>query len=153
MKKLTTITLALFLSLSVFSQTSGVGIGVSLGSSADFTAKFWTGEKTAFAVAAGIDYAYYGGVHFSGDFLIHNWSFDIAEDMMKVYFGPGVGVGIHPSYYNNISVSIRAPAGVGWYFHNIPLECFAEVVPTFYVAGPFGFDFSPGGYIGARWYF
>ena len=91
----------------------------------------------------------------TGDFLIHNWSFDIAEDMMKVYFGPGLGVGFHPrTYYTrNISVSVRGPGGVGWYFHNIPLECFAEIVPTIYAIGPYGFNFRVNGYVGARWYF
>jgi len=153
MKRLITISLALFLSLSVFSQTSGIGIGAVVGSSVDFTAKFWTGEKTAFAAAAGFSLWSYGGFHVSGDFLIHNWTIDIGENMMKVYFGPGVGLGIHPAYSTSISIGIRAPGGVGWYFHDLPLECFAEVVPTIYPVGPWGFDWGVGGYVGARWYF
>lgn len=155
MKKLFTVSLALMLSLSAFSQTSGTGIGVILGSSIDFSAKFWTSETTAFDVAAGIDFGGWGGVHANADFLIHGWSFDVAQDIMKVYYGPGVGVGFYSGYADNLSISARAPGGVGWYFHQIPLECFAEVVPTLGLFGPWtsGVDFWIDYYIGARWYF
>ena len=153
MKKLIIVSLALILTLSAYSQTSGVGIGATLGSSLDFTAKFWTSEKTAFALGAGFDWGTYGGIHVNADYLFHLWSFDVAQDMMKVYFGPGVGMGIHPSYNNPISVNLRAPGGVGYYFHNIPLECIAEMVPAADLFGPWDFHFRWMGVIGARWYF
>jgi hypothetical protein len=80
MKKIILISLALVLSLSAFSQTEGIGIGVKLGTTVDFTAKFWMGEKTALDLSAGFDYGGFGGLHLSADYLIHNWSFDIAHD-------------------------------------------------------------------------
>ena len=91
MKKLITISLALVLSLSAYSQTSGFGIGANLGSSLDFSLKYWTGETTAIAAAAGISFWNYGGVHLSGDFLFHLWGWEAGQDQMKVYLGPGIG--------------------------------------------------------------
>jgi hypothetical protein len=153
MKKLILISLALVLSFNAFSQTEGIGIGAILGSSFDFSVKLWTGEKTAFDAAVGFDLGTYGGVHFNADFLYHNWSWDVLEDEMKVYFGPGAGMGFHSGYSNNVSMSLRAPGGVGYYFHSFPLEAFAEIVPGFDIFGPWGFNFRWGSYVGARWYF
>ncbi len=164
MKKLIIVSLALVFSLSAFSQTSGIGIGAKLGTTIDFTAKFWMSEKTAFDVSAGIDYGGYGGLHVSADFLIHNWSIDVAQDMLKVYFGPGLGLGVatwggYSSYYweyyeySRVWLTVRAPGGVGYYFHNIPLECFVEFAPGVDIFGPYGFHFRWDSYIGARWYF
>ncbi|MCP4312218.1 MAG: hypothetical protein GY790_13210 [Bacteroidetes bacterium] len=168
MKKIVIISLALALSFSAFSQTSGTGIGVSIGTNVDFTAKFWTGETSAFAVAAGVDFrGYWGGIHVSGDYLFHLWSFDVGQDMMKVYFGPGVGVGFsfrdYDHYYSEfwdgydnysrIWLTVRAPGGVAYYFHKMPFECFVEFVPGLDIFGPGGFDDRWASYVGARWYF
>lgn len=156
MKKLILVSLALVISVSAISQTEGIGIGAIFGSTVDFSVKMWTSETTAFAAAAGFDWGTYGGVHVSADFLFHNWSFDVAEDMMKVYFGPGVGLGVYTGslyYSSNLWMTLRAPGGVGYYFHSFPLEAFVEFVPGVDIFGPWGFDFRWSSYIGARWYF
>jgi hypothetical protein len=121
------------------------------------------GEKTAFDASIGFNYyGSYGGLHLSGDYLIHNWSFDIAQDMMKVYFGPGLEVGVATGYaswywdtyaHSRVWFAIRAPGGVAYYFHSLPLEAFVEFVPGVDIFGPYGFHFRWSSYIGARWYF
>jgi hypothetical protein len=160
MKKIIIACLAAFLSFNVIAQDSGIGIGALIGTTVDFTAKFWMSEKTAFVASTGFDYGgAWGGWHVTADFLIHNWSFDVAEDMMKVYFGPGIGLGVYLgswySWYDHSRVWItpRAPGGVGYYFHSIPLEAFAEFAPGFDIIGPYGFNFRWDSYVGARWYF
>jgi len=153
MKKIIIASLALVLSVNAFSQTSGVGIGAIVGSSFDFSAKFWVSENTAFALAAGLDFYAWGGFHVTGDYLIHQWGWDVGQDQMKVYLGPGIGFGFHSGYINNFSMNLRAASGVGYYFHNIPLECFVDVVPGADVFGPDGFYFRWSSYVGARWYF
>jgi hypothetical protein len=162
MKRIIIVSLALALSLGAFAQTSGVGIGVILGTTVDFSAKFWMTETTAFDAAIGFDYGGYGGVHLNADYLIHNWSFDVAQDIMKVYFGPGVAVGFTTGYndyywdthqYSKVRFTVRAPGGVGYYFHGFPLEAFAEIVPGVDIIGPYGFNFRWDSYVGARWYF
>jgi len=154
MKKLLIISLALLLSFSAYSQTSGFGIGAIVGSSVDFSMKYWTSENTAIAAAAGFHFWSYGGFHANADFLFHLWEWDVAQDMMKVYLGPGLGFGVYTGYVDNFSMSVRAPGGVGYYFHGFPLEAFAEIVPTLGLFGPWnGTDPYLAYYVGARWYF
>ena len=156
MKKILIASLALILSYTAFSQESGTGIGAKVGTNFDFTAKFWTSERDAFVASAGLDFGSNGGFHASADYLIHAWSFDVAQDKMKVYFGPGIGMGVYLGslyYSSNFWLTARAPGGVGYYFHNIPLECFVEYVPGVDVIGPWGFSYRWESYVGARWYF
>jgi hypothetical protein len=156
MKKIILISLALVLSFSAFSQTEGFGLGAQIGTSVDFTVKLWMSEKMALAAATGFEYLSYGGFHVTGDLLFHNWTFDVAEDQMKVYFGPGLGLGVYlGAYYysSNVWMTLRAPGGVGYYFHSMPLEAFVEVAPGLDLFGPWGVDFRWGSYVGARWYF
>jgi len=160
MKKLLIVSLALMLSLGAFAQTEGTGIGAILGTSTDFTAKFWLSEQNAFVASAGFDWGTWGGIHANADFLFHLWSFDVAQDQMKVYFGPGIGIGVSLwttwySYYeySRFRITPRAPGGVGYYFHGFPLEAFVEFAPGFDIIGPYGFNFRWDSYIGARWYF
>ncbi|MEN8156058.1 MAG: hypothetical protein ABFS10_03850 [Bacteroidota bacterium] len=153
MKKLILVSLAVVLSMTAFSQTSGFGIGAILGTTADFSMKLWTSETTAFDAAVGLDLGTYGGFHTNADFLFHLWSFDVAQDMMKIYFGPGIGMSVYSGYVNNVSIYPRAPGGVGYYFHSIPLEAFAEIAPAMDLIGPWDLHFRWSSYIGARWYF
>ncbi len=176
MKKLILVSLAAILSINALAQDSGTGIGAIIGTNVHFTAKFWTGETTAFAAAIGFDYyssnvygysgysgsGGYGGLNLTGDYLFHLWSFDLGQDMMKVYFGPGIGIGYSTysySYYYTLNsysrlwLTVRAPGGVGYYFHNIPLECFVEFAPGLDIFGPQGLHSRFRSYIGARWYF
>ncbi|MDX2432754.1 MAG: hypothetical protein QNK35_17585 [Bacteroides sp.] len=154
MKKLVIISLALVMSISAYSQTSGFGIGANLGSSLDFSLKYWTSENTAIAAAAGFSFWNYGGFHASGDFLWHLWGWSAGKDQMKVYLGPGVGMGIYSGYSQNFAMSVRAASGVGYYFNNIALELHADIVPMVGLFGPWsGADFDVAYFVGARWYF
>jgi hypothetical protein len=154
MKKLITISLALVLSLSAYSQTSGFGIGANLGSSFDFSLKYWTSESTAIAAAAGFNFWNYGGFNVSGDFLFHLWGWEAGQDQMKIYLGPGLGMGFYSGYSDNFSMTIRAASGIGYYFHNIALELHADAVPGVGIFGPWsGADFDAAYFVGARWYF
>jgi hypothetical protein len=97
-------------------------------------------------------------MHANLDYLIHNWSFSVFQDEMKVYFGPGIGLG----FINDFDIQLRAPGGVGYYFHSFPLEAFYEIVPylNIDVSDPFQ-NTTPAyvdwghiiTYVGARWYF
>lgn len=159
MKKLILLCLSLALSLGVFAQTSGTGIGARIGTGLDFTARFWTADNMAFDVAAGLDFVNSWGVglHADAGLAIVGWSWSVAQDEMKVYLGPGVGMGM---YFNGtwgsyFDISLRAPSGVGYYFHSMPLECFAELTPyiNFFDSNGFDLGFGSAGYVGARWYF
>jgi len=167
MKRSFVLALALFFSMSLLAQNSGIGIGAILGSSVDFSAKLWLGEKNALHGAIGYDYTNArGGGHLNVDFLIHKWWIDIAQDQLVVYFGPGIGIGAYRywDYYDlyhydlrtRLSLTVRAPVGAAYHFHGFPLEAFIEVVPALQPVGPG--DFADhwlwwGSYVGAHWYF
>ena len=83
------------------------------------------------------------------NFLFHLWGWNAGQDQMKVYLGPGIGLGFGSEFH----VTIRAASGVGYYFHNIPLELHANIVPGLGVAGWNGVVNDPSFFIGGRWYF
>ena len=141
--------IALFLSIQALPQNSDFGIGLILGNPTGFSVKYWTGEKTSIAASIGYHIGHIDHLRLNADFLIHNWSFDSEQDLIRIYFGPGVGLG----FISELSISVRAPVGVAYFFHTIPIEAFAEMVPTLQIIGPEDIDFRMGGYIGARWYF
>jgi hypothetical protein len=81
--------------------------------------------------------------------LFHLWAIEKEEGTIKVYFGAGAGLG----FVSDLSFSIRAPLGAALFLDNIPLELFAELVPTVQVFGEGDIRFRMEGYLGARWYF
>jgi hypothetical protein len=162
MKKLILISLAFIFSYNVIAQDSGIGIGVILGDPTGFSAKFWMNEKSAVDAALGFEFNGYISLH--ADFLYHHWSFDIAQDKMLVFFGGGPAIGIggwHYAYWDDgvwrdgpyFNLGIRAPGGVAWHFHQMPLECFVEVAPRINIIHHYRSFFTVDGGVGARWYF
>ena len=148
MNKRFLIPVILVMSLNAFAQDSKIGIGVILGYPTGFTAKLWTGEKTAIDATLGYHFGNISSLYLSADFLIHQWAFDVDQGIIKIFFGPGAGLG----FSSDLSISARAPGGVSYCFDTIPLEAFADIIPTLQVIGPGGVRFWVGGYIGARWY-
>lgn len=138
-----------FYSSQVLSQSGDTGVGISLGNPTGLTAKYRTGETTAIDASIGFDFGYLDNFYLSADYLIHRWTFEAGQNLLKIYFGPGGGLG----FTSEISLSVRAPGGIGYYLNSLPLEAYAEFVPTFQIAGPGGVHFWIGGCLGTRWYF
>jgi len=149
MKRYVLALMAMILSMNASSQIREIGLGVILGSQAGIGVKMWTSETTAIDASLSYDFGYLDNLYLNASFLIHNWSVDVNEDIIKIYLGPGAGLG----FTSDISISVRAPGGAGYFFHSIPLEALAELVPTLQLTGPGGVRFRIGGYMGARWYF
>ena len=150
MKKTCLVLILVSLSMKAHSQDSGIGVGVFLGDPMGFCAKMWVEQRSALVAAAGYDFRNHGGgMHINVDFHYHHWSFDVAQGQMLVYFGPGIGLGLH----SEISIVARAPGGITYHFQSYPLEIFFEIVPALEITGPEGTKFWIGSYIGARWYF
>lgn len=162
MKKLILAFFALVFSYNVIAQDSGIGIGVILGDPTGFSVKMWMSEKTA--IDAGVGFTWRGYLRLHADFLLHQWSFDIAQDKMLIYFGGGPIVGVGGWSYDRwdgdewregpyLNLGIRAPVGVAYHFHQMPLECFVEAAPRLDFI-PWYFDIFNVDYaIGAHWYF
>ena len=137
------------LSLEVFSQKGEFGMGIILGNPSSLSVKLWTGKVTAIDASIGYRYGSANHLYLNTDFLFHLWDFQKEEGMIKVYFGAGAGLG----FISDLSIGVRLPGGAALYLDNIPIELFAELVPTFQLFGEGDFRFMMEGYIGARWYF
>lgn len=148
MKSILLLLCALILSLNLFSQKGDFGMGVILGNPTALNVKLWTGEKTAIDASLGYHFGKTNNLYLNTDLFIHPWSFQKEQDLLQIYLGPGAGLG----FISDLSITLRTPIGVALFLHDLPLELFAEIVPTLQIIGKEGVHFWPDGYMGIRWY-
>ena len=149
MKRVILILCAVFLAINAFTQKGDFGMGIILGNPTSVSVKLWTGKVTAIDASLGYRYGSANHLYLNTDFLFHLWAIEKEEGTIKVYLGAGAGLG----FVSDLSFSIRAPVGAALFLDNIPLELFAEPVPTLQVFGEGDIRFRMEGYLGARWYF
>ena len=149
MKRVILILCAVFLSINAFTQKGDFGMGIILGNPTSVSVKLWTGKVTAIDASLGYRYGSANHLYLNTDFLFHLWAIEKEEGTIKVYLGAGAGLG----FVSDLSFSIRAPGGAALFLDNIPLELFAELVPTLQVFGEGNIRLRMEGYLGARWYF
>ena len=149
MKRVILILCVVFLSINAFTQKGDFGMGIILGNPTSLSVKYWTGKVTAIDASLGYRYGSANHLYLNTDFLFHLWAVEKEEGAIKVYLGAGAGLG----FVSDLSFSIRAPVGASMFLDNIPLELFAELVPTLQVFGEGDIRFRMEGYLGARWYF
>jgi len=150
MKKLIIATFALFLTFSAFSQSSGLGVGLILGSPSGLSAKMWTGQNTALdgAVAWALYPNSSGFIHVHADMLYHPFEFNVKSGSLPFYFGFGGRLGLS----STIRLGVRVPFGVAYAFADYPFDIFFEVVPIVDVL-PQLFDLDMNAAIGFRYFF
>lgn len=149
MKKAILVLMILSLALKAFPQKGDFGMGIILGNPTAFSIKWWTGNKTAIDASLGYHYGNMNHLHLNSDLLFHIRTIEKEQEILKVYVGPGVGMG----FISDLSITARAPVGAALYLNSLPLELFAELVPLVQLIGPGNTRFMMDGYIGARWYF
>lgn len=148
MKKLTFI-LFLFCTLSIFSQTDKIGVGIIVGEPTGISIKKWTSRTNAFdAALAWSVYHNYSALHLHADFLKHSFGIiDVNKGSLPLYFGIGAKVVMA----NNPVVGIRIPLGISYVFGDAPLDAFLELVPILNLIPSTDFEIEGG--VGLRYYF
>jgi hypothetical protein len=140
--------IALFCSIS-FSQRSKIGLGVIIGDPTGISAKFWTGDNSAFDAAAAWDLA--GGsdaLLLHADFLKHKFDLiPVTKGELPIYYGIGARIIL----MNDINVAARIPVGISYIFDDLPLDTFLEIVPVLNILPSTHFDADAA--IGIRYYF
>lgn len=138
------------------------GFGLIIGEPLGGTVKFWTNKENAFTVSLGG--SYFGSPRLQGDYL---WHFDaFNSSVVKLYAGPGVGIGFGREgygwinrrgrnyfYYRDdagIGVAARAMFGLNIIPRKTPLEIFVEAGPNIGLIPNFGTAFDAA--IGVRFY-
>lgn len=138
------------------------GFGIILGDPLGGTVKYWTSRENA--IVGDIGASYFGSPRIQVDYL---WHFDaFNSQVVKMYAGPGLGVGIGREgyglwykkgrdyfYYRDdggIGVAVRAMFGLNVIPKRTPLEIFVEAGPNIGIAPGFGAAFDAA--IGVRFY-
>lgn len=158
-----TILAALPASANVAPADKSIGVGVEVGAPTNINAKFMVGPTNGVVVGIGggiwydlslslhADYlwhpvvAEFDGGNFSGYVGIGGWA--------SIGDGKGGRLGYYQPFFDNnfFGIGARVPLGVSLAFDQVPVEVFAEVVPSVAVFPGIGV-FGQGG-IGARFYF
>ena len=125
-----------------------VGIGVILGEPTGLSAKLW--NNTAFDLGVAWSFSGNGHFHIHGDYLFHRFGiFDVSKGALPLYFGVGARMLFRDEADDNIGV--RFPIGIEYYFDDLPLAVFVEIVPILDLAPSSDFDINGG--LGGRFYF
>jgi hypothetical protein len=147
MRKIFMISLALVLSGNIFAQDKGIGLGMIIGEPTGFSAKMWTGEKTALDAGIAWSFTCTGYLRVHSDLLWHNFTIEVDQGKLPVYYG----VGAKLLLASNLGFGIRVPAGLAYLFDSAPVDIFAELVPGINFLPRAGFSIDAA--IGARYYF
>jgi len=135
------------LSVSVFSQSSGTGVGVILGEPTGLTAKMWTSRTTAIDAAAAWSLQGNGYIHFHVDALVHSFTMiDVDSGKLPLYMGLGARVLLA----EDPAIGVRVPFGIAYHLHSAPFEIFFEVAPILDLLPGTGFDMNSA--LGLRYY-
>lgn len=131
---------------SAASPDKGRGIGILIGEPTGLSAKMWTSSSTAFDGGLAWSFGKNGRLHFHADYLWHNFNM-IHHKQFSLYFGTGaeINLGSLPA------IGLRGVAGIVYFFKDIPLDAFFEIVPVFTLLP--GTGMSGGAGIGLRWFF
>ncbi len=148
-----------------FEANKKLGLGLELGEPTGLTGKVFLAKATALDFGVGWIYRhyYYGdGLHLYGDVLFHPVSLASNPTFeLPLYIGGGLRYwDFNYCYqgrcnYGGSAIGIRIPFGISFDFNNVPLDIFAQLVPTIdFIRGNyydryrdrnhFGIDFSFG---------
>lgn len=155
-KLLTTILLALFLTLSIntisYAQDADkdLGIGFMVGEPTGLSLKSWTGNNNAIDIGFAWSFGRYDAINIHADYLWHHYNvFDNVESgSLPIYYGIGGRVVLAE---NDALIGARVPVGINYLFEDSPIGLFMEIAPIFNIAP--STDFDVDGALGVRFYF
>ena len=139
--------------LSVFTTSAlagDVGVGVMVGEPTGLSLKVWSGDQTAFDVAAGWSLGSQDWIYVHGDYLWHRYELDLdVRGALPYYFGVGGRVLLHEG--DDSRIGVRVPLGLNYITQDRRFGFFIEVAPVIDLVPDTDFDLTGG--LGARFYF
>lgn len=153
MKKSLIVIIFMIISGSVYSQHSGLGLGVRIGEPTGFNAKYWINADNALSFNLGYTlFSENSQVNLSVDYLYHSYELiNIPENQNSIPFFYGFGARLITSRNSPSSFGARGIAGVAYFLKDIPVDIFIELAPVFRLLPSTRLDFDAG--IGARYFF
>lgn len=125
MKNLGFILLAAVFNFPLLAQEKGLGIGVMVGEPTGLSAKIWTSEQTALDAGLAWSFSGIGYLQIHADMLWHREVFDIKSGKLPVYYGAGAKLLLA----SDLGLGLRIPVGMVYYFDQLPIDIFVELVP------------------------
>ncbi len=133
-------------------QDSDLSVGIGIGDSAHLTGRLDLDRTMAIVLNVGWGYGYSNGLYLRPQFqyAVSELEFNIDVARFYPYFGAALPVYIT----GGLDLGIMGVAGLSYYFDDLPMEVYGELLPGFRVirdstSGGSGFGFSGG--IGVRW--
>ena len=150
-------TLALIVFMAVILSTAAVardgdfGLGVIIGEPTGLSAKAWLSSKSAVDFAAAWSFEKHAKFHLHADYLMHSFRLiKVEKGELPLYFGVGGRLILREHDHDDL-VGIRIPVGLEYFFDELPLDVFVEVVPVVNLAPDTDADMDGG--IGIRYMF
>ena len=139
--------------LSVFTTSAlagDIGVGVMVGEPTGLSLKIWSGDQTAFDVAAGWSLGSQDRINVHADYLWHRYELDLdVRGALPYYFGVGGRVLLHEG--DDSRIGVRVPLGLNYITQDRRFGFFIEVAPVIDLVPDTDFDLTGG--LGARFYF
>ena len=144
----------------LLAQTGGAAeekraVGIILGSPTGLSVKWWTKPSVAWDGAVGWDVGGDGFFYLHADYLLHNrdvvrkMDLEAAVTEGELLFYYGLGGRLEAG--DNSRLGGRLPLGLEYFFADVPLQGFIEIVPLLDLLPKTAFRFQGG--IGIRYLF
>jgi hypothetical protein len=142
--------LILLFTYNLSAQNQGFGAGIILGDPTGLSAKAWLSEGNA--VDFGLGYSIFPSnkkISLHADYLFHADGIKFTHGRIPIYYGFGARLRFRES--KSGSFGARGVIGALYYFKEVPIDLFFEIVPVFQLLPETALRFDAG--IGARYYF
>ncbi len=151
MNRITLLSLIMLVSSTfLFSQSSGIGVGLMIGEPNGLSGKYWINETNAidFGIGAGL-FGTYNGLNIHADYLYQ--INDLIKSKYKIPFYYGFGMRFRFSNNSSTAVGVRGVVGLLMFVKKLPIDLFFEIAPSFRLLPTTGLDLDIA--IGSRYYF
>jgi len=128
---------------SSFSQTQGLGVGLSLGNPTGLSVKAWISHTNAIQV--GVGWNYHNDSYVEAEYLMHSLHAIKSKEQFPLYYGPGITLG------SSNTLGIHFLGGIAWCSRNTPIDIFLHVSPVLYLTPSSEFDVEAA--LGIRYFF
>jgi hypothetical protein len=134
---------------NAFAGGEDFGIGIIAGEPTGLSGKMWLTRSTAIDGALAWSFGDGGdALHLHGDYLVHNSSlFDVDKGVLALHFGVGGRV----KFADDTLLGVRVPVGLTYFFDNVPLDVFGEIVPILDLVNETEINLNAA--IGVRYFF
>jgi hypothetical protein len=151
LSKIYLVLIVLSLSLPIWAQNQGSGLGVILGEPTGVSFKQWLTGSTAFDIGLAWSFNTSDAFHLHADYLIHafDWiqSSDAFASQLNVYYG----IGGRAKFEDDTKAGARGVIGLDYFFRGAPLDAFLEVAPILDLTPSTDFSLNLG--LGLRYFF